>query len=167
MPTEAVFLDSNGWVALLNQRDPLNARAARVFLELGHTKRPVVLTDWIMAETGNGLARTPARTRFAAAAAELLHSPPARVVSLSPVLIQRALRLYAERADKTWGLVDCASFIVMSEQGITDAFTTDRHFEQAGFTCLLPARAGCVPSHARFGFLSVFGIRISGFWLGC
>ena len=142
MPAEAVFLDSNGWVALLNQRDPLNAQAARVFLELGNTKRPVFLTDWIIAETGNGLARTPARTRFAEAAEEVIHSPHARVISLSPVLIQRALSLYAERADKTWGLVDCASFVIMPEQGIMEAFTTDRHFEQAGFRCLLPISTG-------------------------
>jgi predicted nucleic acid-binding protein len=56
--------------------------------------------------------------------------------------MERALQLYAERADKTWGLVDCASFVVMTEQGMTEAFTTDRHFEQAGFRCLLPPGAG-------------------------
>jgi predicted nucleic acid-binding protein len=29
----------------------------------------------------------------------------------------------------------------MKDEGMTDAFTTDRHFEQAGFNCLLPASA--------------------------
>jgi predicted nucleic acid-binding protein len=52
--------------------------------------------------------------------------------------MERALKLYTERSDKTWGLVDCASFIVMSDEGSTEAFTADRHFEQAGYTCLLP-----------------------------
>jgi hypothetical protein len=46
--------------------------------------------------------------------------------------------MYASRPDKTWGLVDCASFVVMQDEGITEAFTNDRHFEQAGFTTLLP-----------------------------
>ncbi len=55
--------------------------------------------------------------------------------------MERALLLYSDRPDKAWGLVDCASFIVMKDEGITDAFTIDRHFEQAGFTCLLPASA--------------------------
>jgi predicted nucleic acid-binding protein len=27
---------------------------------------------------------------------------------------------------------------VMAEHGILEAFTNDRHFEQAGFKCLLP-----------------------------
>lgn len=29
----------------------------------------------------------------------------------------------------------------MSDHGVTEAFTTDRHFEQAGFHCLLPVAA--------------------------
>ena len=39
--------------------------------------------------------------------------------------------------DKEWGLVDCTSIIVARDMGITEIFTTDHHFEQAGFTILL------------------------------
>jgi hypothetical protein len=31
----------------------------------------------------------------------------------------------------------CAGFLVMHERGITEAFTSGRDFEQAGFRCLL------------------------------
>ena len=41
--------------------------------------------------------------------------------------------------DKEWSLVDCVSFVVMQQYGLHDAFTTDHHFEQAGFICLLKA----------------------------
>jgi len=34
-------------------------------------------------------------------------------------------------------LTDCISFVVMSEEHITEALTGDHHFEQAGFTALL------------------------------
>ncbi len=34
-------------------------------------------------------------------------------------------------------LVDCASFIVMADATITEAIASDRHFEQAGYRCLL------------------------------
>ena len=36
-----------------------------------------------------------------------------------------------------WSLTDCISFIVMQERNISEALTTDRHFEQAGFIRLL------------------------------
>ncbi len=60
---------------------------------------------------------------------------------MTPALLEQAVKMYSARADKSWGLVDCGSFLVMSQEGIFDAFTTDRHFEQAGFNCLLPASA--------------------------
>lgn len=39
--------------------------------------------------------------------------------------------------DKGWGLVDCASFVIMTGRGISEALTNDRHFQQAGFPRLL------------------------------
>jgi len=45
--------------------------------------------------------------------------------------------LFAQRQDKDWSLTDCLSFVVMQDEGITQALTGDKHFEQAGFTALL------------------------------
>ena len=103
--------------------------------------RPQLLTEWIVAETGNGLARSGARSRFAAAVALIRSSPRADLVQVSQALFDRALELYTRSFDKTWGLVDCASFLVMEDRGISQAFTNDRHFEQAGFSNLLPTFA--------------------------
>jgi predicted nucleic acid-binding protein len=141
MAADPFFLDANGWVALLNSREGLHSHAAAVWQNLGRTRRAIVLTDWIIAETGNSLARTSSRARFPEAVQRLLTHPAVTIVQVFPPLRDQALKLYADRGDKDWGLVDCASFIVMSEMGITEAFTTDRHFEQAGFNCLLPASA--------------------------
>lgn len=38
--------------------------------------------------------------------------------------------------DKEWGLVDCISFVVMWEAGVTQVLTFDQHFAQAGFQVL-------------------------------
>ncbi|MCU0535569.1 MAG: hypothetical protein MUD14_16890 [Hydrococcus sp. Prado102] len=51
-------------------------------------------------------------------------------------LTQRWL-LYKQRPDKGWSLTDCISFVVMEQLKIKQAFTCDRHFEQAGFINLL------------------------------
>jgi uncharacterized protein len=91
-----------------------------------------------MAETGNGLARTVARAAFASAVERIRSSSRVRLIFVTENLLDRALNMYARRADKTWGVVDCARFLVMQDEGITEAFTNDEHFKQAGFTTLLP-----------------------------
>lgn len=138
MPGKTVFLDTNGWFALLSASDALHATADAIWKQLGQADYSVLVTDWVVAETGNGLARTPARSRFVTAVESLQAHPKVSFVFITPALIQRALAMYARRADKNWGLVDCASFIVMQDENVYEAFTTDRHFEQAGFKCLLP-----------------------------
>ena len=52
-------------------------------------------------------------------------------------LFERGFDLYRKYKDKDWGLIDSISFVLMSERGITDALTFDRHFEQAGFNALM------------------------------
>lgn len=49
----------------------------------------------------------------------------------------QALGEFRRHADKDWSFTDCASFIIMRELRIRDAFTTDHHFRQAGFEPLL------------------------------
>ncbi len=50
---------------------------------------------------------------------------------------QAALDLLQSRLDKEWSLCDAVSFIIMQRFHVTDALTTDHHFEQAGFVRLL------------------------------
>ena len=47
-----------------------------------------------------------------------------------------------KRMDKGGGLTDCTSFIVMQRYDVTDALTTDGHFQQAGFRALLLEEIG-------------------------
>jgi predicted nucleic acid-binding protein len=58
-------------------------------------------------------------------------------VPASPELFQRGVELFRARPDKEWSLTDCISFVVMTEKGLSEALTGDRHFEQAGFHALL------------------------------
>jgi uncharacterized protein len=134
----AVFIDTSGWIAVLNADDTLYEPACRQLVDMGARRRPLVTTDWVLAETGNGLARTPARACFADAVQRFLGSSHCRLVRVDAAPFDRALTLYNQMKDKSWGLVDCASFLVMQAEGIVDAFASDRHFTQAGFHCLLP-----------------------------
>ena len=47
------------------------------------------------------------------------------------------LRLYEQRNDKGYSLVDCISMTTMRRQGISEVLTNDRHFIQEGFSVVL------------------------------
>ena len=59
------------------------------------------------------------------------------MVPASAELFQRGVELFRARPDKEWSLTDCISIVVMTEKRISEALSTDRHFEQAGFKALL------------------------------
>jgi uncharacterized protein len=138
---EAVFVDTSGWIAILNADDEFHSQAVERLREFEAARRQLFTTDWILAETGNGLARVTARRRFARAVDTFLGSPNGRLVRIDAKLFQDALTLYRRSDDKAWGFVDCASFVVMGQEEIVDSLTTDQHFVQAGFRRLLAMSA--------------------------
>ncbi|KCZ73499.1 putative nucleic acid-binding protein, contains PIN domain [Candidatus Methanoperedens nitroreducens] len=101
-----------------------------------HSAREVWITEAVLIEIGNALSRS---NRIAAAAFinSCYITPNVRVVSVDTSLLKRALDFYTNRGDKEWGLTDCISFLVMTDQGLKEALTADDHFQQAGFRALL------------------------------
>ncbi|MCI0540961.1 MAG: hypothetical protein L0Z50_37650 [Verrucomicrobiales bacterium] len=83
------------------------------------------------------MSKPPLREEIKAVCVLIENSSSFRVVAASSELLKRGWVLYHGRPDKEWQLTDCVSFVVMEEEGITDALTGDRHFEQAGFKALL------------------------------
>jgi uncharacterized protein len=134
---DITFLDTSGWIAILNIDDQFHRAAVENLQEFGRSNTRLVTTDWVVAETGNGLARTNIRSQFPAAVQAFLRSKQSRLVRIGDELRTAALELYEAMSDKSWGLVDCASFVVMRREGIEVALTADRHFQQAGFQSLL------------------------------
>jgi len=73
------------------------------------------------------------------------------VVEPSAELFAAGVAFYAGRPDKDWPLTDCISFVVMEREGIREALTGDRYFEQAGFVALLKLNGEeirAAPAHA-------------------
>jgi predicted nucleic acid-binding protein len=69
---------------------------------------------------------------------ELADDPSVTVVWVGQEEHRAAMDLLKARPDKGYSLCDAISFLLMRQRGITDAFTTDRHFDQEGFVRLLP-----------------------------
>jgi predicted nucleic acid-binding protein len=131
---KAVFADTSFYLAVLNPRDLAHAKALQVGERL---HRPVLLTDFILLELGNVLSGVGRRELVSRLVPRLRTHRNVRIIPASRDLLDRGFELFSRRADKEWSLTDCTSFVVMREEGLSDALTTDHHFEQAGFSILL------------------------------
>jgi predicted nucleic acid-binding protein len=68
---------------------------------------------------------------------EVVKDPSVELVWVDYQLHSDAVKLLEERPDKDYSLCDAVSFVLMRQYNLTDALTTDNHFEQEGFTRLL------------------------------
>jgi predicted nucleic acid-binding protein len=129
-----IFIDSSFIVAFINERDADHEKSVQLNQLL--EGQPLLTTDAVLLEVGNALSRLNRKS-----AVEIieyaLSSVEVEVVHLTPELFRGALELYKSRPDKTWGMVDCLSFITMRNAGVTTALTADKHFIQAGFQILM------------------------------
>lgn len=129
-----IFIDTVFMLATMNRRDQYHEQAAR--LAKRYEGYQLLITDAVLLEVGNTLARHH-KQEAVEAIQYALASPEIEVVHLTPELFEKGFALYRGYKDKVWGLVDCISFVVMREAGVTAALTFDRHFEQAGFQVLM------------------------------
>lgn len=128
-----VFADAFYFVARLNRRDQHHERV----LKFSRDFRAHILTsDWVLMEVADALADSESRSRVREFILHLRKSAACEIVPASRELLDRALEIYHQHADKKWTLTDCVSFAIMRERKITEALTGDKHFEQAGFVAL-------------------------------
>lgn len=138
MASESMLVDTSGFFAVLNQAEREHAAAVRIFTERA-TAAVLVTTEHVLVETATLLrARgTPALERKFFALLDA--TTRIRIVWASFPFFIRTRELFLKHQDKGWSFVDCASFVLMKEEGLRDALSTDKHFKQAGFVPLLKA----------------------------
>lgn len=131
---KTTFADSFFFLAMMNARDACHGKAVSLSISL---PGPIVTTQWVLAEVGNAFCKPQDKDRFIDLLALIDEDQRIQVVVASDLSFKRGAALFADRLDKAWSLVDCISFVVMSELVISEALTGDHHFEQAGFVTLL------------------------------
>ncbi len=80
-----------------------------------------------------------------AQAVRMVHQMETRGLVIHPLpedWLHQAMERYESRPDKSCGLTDCWSFILMESLGIHEALTADGDFRAAGFAALLLDAAG-------------------------
>jgi predicted nucleic acid-binding protein len=134
-----LFVDTAGWGNLVDISQPYHAEAATIYRTAKQQRREIVTTNYILTEVVALLTsplRIP-RPQIITFITGLKISPFVEIVHVDPTLDAQAWHLLTQRQDKAWSLVDCASFVLMQQRTISEALTTDQHFEQAGFIRLL------------------------------
>lgn len=132
-----VFVDTAAWLALVNKDDDLHIQAIQVKNKLQTDKSFLITTEFIFLEVADALASAKFRNTTIAYIQRLRGLANLGILPVSEGLYNQGWQLYCQRLDKDWGLTDCISFVVMQQESIAVAFTSDRHFEQAGFQRLL------------------------------
>ncbi len=135
---KSVFIDSVGWIALMNRNDSLHQETVRAYREIGKVKR--ITTDAVLIESCNALSKTTLRPLALALMEKVQVSKDLGVLEVTHAneyLIEQGWELFKNRLDKDWSFTDCISFSVMTNKGINTALTSDHHFEQAGYKKLL------------------------------
>jgi predicted nucleic acid-binding protein len=129
-----MLLDTSGLMCLFDQRDIRHEPAARHYDSA--TRR--LTHNYVFAEfVALAIARRAPLVDAMQFIDAIHHSDEIEVVWVDPGLHDRAMRLLAERQDKRWTLCDAVSFVLMSDNKIGEALTTDHNFDQAGFVRLL------------------------------
>ena len=112
------FIDTSFVVALINQRDQYHVQAVELASQFD--KRSLVTTDAVLLEIGNALARN-----FKEASIQIIEyfltSDEVEIIPLNTQLFARAFELYRSHLDKSWGLIDCVSFVVMRDFGLSES----------------------------------------------
>jgi len=129
-----MLLDTSGLLCFHHAAEPQHEEAVTLMraapFRITHN---YVLADFIALAGARRLPR-PAVLAFVA---DLQDSPLVEVVYVDEALHREALVLLHQRLDKTWTLCHAVGFLLMQQEGIAEALTTDTHFKQAGFIRLL------------------------------
>ena len=132
-----IFVDTAAWLALANKSDILHRQAVLLNQNLLSRGTHYVTTDYVLTEVANALSRPPHRKSIIRFLEAIFSSKNVSIATITRERFLRAWQLYKSRPDKEWGLTDCTSFLIMEDERLREAFTTDRHFRQAGYVCLL------------------------------
>ena len=130
----SIFLDTVGLLAVWDTDDQWHNAAEGAYRQIVSDRKSVITTTFILLECGNAAAR--------------------RTYRKDVCILRRTLELRNEAivpTDDDWknawdayeqgqvgkaGIVDYVSFAVMRRLGLRQAFTNDRHFQEAGFETL-------------------------------
>ena len=133
----SVFVDTTALIAMGDKGDQFHHQALRVRVELKQSQIDFITTNAVILELASYFSQSHQRSTAIKLIETINQSKKWKRILVDHALMNRGFVRYKQRSDKNWSLVDCIGMIIAEDQEITEIFTTDHHFEQAGFTILL------------------------------
>lgn len=136
---KSLFIDTSGWGNLFDASQPYHFQATEIYLSAKAKNQKIITTNYVIIELVSLLIsplRLP-RGKIIELIRGLKTSAYLKIIHIDASLDDQAWQFFQRHQDKDWSLVDCASFVIMNQLSISEALTTDHHFEQAGFVRLL------------------------------
>jgi len=127
------FIDSSAFIGQTCASDQYHKAARKISKRLRKEHSIGVTTDYVLSETLTFLS-----LRVGHYAAIKFFEAIQATVNLIIVYttkkdFERAMEIFKQYQDKDFSFVDCMSFAIMNQQNLSQAFTFDQNFAQAGF----------------------------------
>ena len=132
-------------MALFNRRDSAHQSALAAMERLRRKRAYLVTTTWTAYEALSILKRRMGPEESKLLWARLSDRRLVDLFAVDEAVEREAVDLFFAYDDKAWGVVDCASLVVMERTACTQALAFDEHFVEAGrqrgFTVIGSCRA--------------------------
>ena len=129
-----MLIDTSGLLCLFDEKDFRHLKAVHHF----QNSKSLITTNYILAEfVPLSQSRKFPRNESLNFLQDFCNLSRLEIVWVDESLHNQAFELLQNRIDKGYSLCDAVSFIVMRDHKISEALTTDHHFEQEGFIQLL------------------------------
>ena len=126
-----IFLDTSAIYALADPGDANHDQALRLFGRAIEASETILLHNYVVLEAAELLQH---RLGITSAVRFLRETNNFYIHWMSAEDHQNAVGILEERARRGLSLVDCTSFVVMRQYGVTEALAFDPDFVQEGFT---------------------------------
>jgi len=116
-----MFADTSGWASAADRRQSFHNLSGTLIRQAHRAGKKIVTTNYVLAELASLLTSPlriprPLQIQYLA---DLRASTCIEIVHVDVSLDVVAWQLWQSRPDKEWSFVDCASFVVMQQRGLT------------------------------------------------
>jgi len=128
---KTLFIDTSAFYALFNRDDRHHQEASHFYQEQSCI---FITTQTVFIELLSLITKRLSKKNAIQHGQAIKASHERfKIIVMNEDQAERAWELFCKHKDKDYDLVDCLSFVCMKDLHITEAFTFDHHFAQAGF----------------------------------